>query len=188
MRSRTRPPSCRPSSTMTEAVAVEFADPGGDPLRVEWRVDALAALDPVRAPEAPIWRLGGELDWDQVEALRVLSGRLADGRLIALAALRPAGAAGHGDELLSGMIGPPGELEQLAEPLVSTEYGGDQVPRRIGLELYRDPDGLPLRITAEATASTTSKDAGVRRVSTLLALRASGETGTAVLDLLDRAS
>lgn len=188
MRSPTRPPSCRPSSTMTEAVAVEFTDPSGDPLRVEWRADALAALDPVRAPEAPIWRLGGELDWDQVGALRVLSGRLTDGRLIALAALRAAGAAGHGEELLSGMMGPPGELEQLDAPLVSTEYGGDQVPRRIGLELYRNPDGLPLRITGEATASTTSEDAGVRRISTLLALRASGETGTAVLDLLARVS
>ena len=29
----------------------------------------------------------------------MLSGRLADGRLIAIAALRPAGADGHGDEL-----------------------------------------------------------------------------------------
>ena len=173
---------------MTDTVAVEFTDPAGDPLRIEWRTDALLALDPASAPEAPVWSLGGELDWDEVEALRVLSGRLADGRLIAIAALRPAGAAGHGDELRSGIVGRPGELEQLDEPLLSTEYGPDELPRRLGLEIHRDPDGLPLRVAGEATASTAAEEAGVRRVSTLLALRASGEAGTAVLDVLDRAS
>ena len=173
---------------MAEAVAVEFTDPAGDPLRVEWRPDLLAALDPASPPETPVWKLAGELDWDEIETLRVLSGRLADGRLIAIAALRPAGAGGHGDELRRGMIGPPGELEALAESLLSTERGADELPRRIGLELYRDPDGLPLRIAGEATASTTEERANLRRVSTVLALRASGEGGTAVLDLLGRAS
>ena len=91
------------------------------------------------------------------------SGRLADGRLIAIAALRPVGADGHGDELRRGLIGPPGELEALAESLLSTEHGADELPRRIGLELYRDPDGLPLRIAGEATASTAGEQANVRR-------------------------
>ena len=36
------------------------------------------------------------------------------------------------------MIGPPGELEALAESLLSTEHGADGLPRRIGLELYHD--------------------------------------------------
>jgi hypothetical protein len=169
---------------MAEAVAVEFTDPAGDPLRVEWRADALAALDPAGPPETPVWKLAGELDWDEVATLRVLSGRLADGRLLAIAALRPAGADGHGDELRRGMIGPPGELETLDESLLSTEHGADELPRRIGLELYRDPDGLPLRIAGEATASTAGEQANLRRVSTLFALRASGEGGTAILDQL----
>jgi hypothetical protein len=173
---------------MAEAVAVEFTDPAGDPLRVEWRADLLAALDPASPPEAPVWKLAGDLDWDEVETLRVLSGRLADGRLIAIAALRPVGADGHGDELRRGLIGPPDGLEALAESLLSTEHGADELPRRIGLELYREPDGLPLRIAGEATASTTEERANVRRVSTVLVLRASGEDGTAVLDLLGRAS
>jgi hypothetical protein len=173
---------------MADPLAVEFTDPGGDALRVEWQAEALAALDPGAASGPPVWELVGELDWDEVEALRVLSGRLADGRLIALAALRPAAAKGHGEELMGGVIGELGELERLAAPLLSTEYGADAQPRRIGLELHRDSDGLPLRIAGDATATTTADAGGVRRTSTALALRSAGETGTAVLDMLARAS
>ena len=56
---------------MTEVLALEFTGPAGDPLRIEWQADALAALDPATADGEPVWRLGGELDWDEIEALRI---------------------------------------------------------------------------------------------------------------------
>lgn len=173
---------------MAEVVAIEFTDPGGDPLRVEWRADALAAFEPGAAPRAPAWGLGGELDWDEVAALRVLSGRLGDGRLIALAALRPSGATGHGEELVRGLLGAPGELAPLAEALLSTEYGPDGAARRVGLELYREPGGLALRIAGDADGGATAVEGGVRRTSTVLELRGGAAAGVGVLDLLERAS
>ncbi len=170
----------------TDALAIEFTDPSGDALRIEWRTDALAALDPGSPGQEPAWRLGGELDWDEVEALRVISARLEDGRLIAVAALRPAGAVGHGEEIVLGALGDAESFDQLDDALFSTEYGPDELPRRVGLELYRENGGLPVRIAGDAVGVARSSEGGVERVSSALALRATGDAGVGVLDVLRR--
>jgi hypothetical protein len=172
---------------VSEAVAIELTDPAGDPLRIDWTSEALAALDPGAPGETPVWRLGGELDWDEVEALRVFSGRLDDGRLLAIAAVRPADAGGHGEEVVAGLLGDSTGFDPLAETLLSTEYGGDGLPGRIGLELYRDGSDLPVRIAGDVTATGASEQGGVRRTSAALALRASGSAGAGILDVLTRA-
>jgi len=169
---------------VTEVLALEFTGPAGEPLRIEWQADALAALDPAAADGDPVWRLAGELDWDEIEALRILSGRLDDGRLIAIAALRPAGAAGHGEEVVAGALGGAEGFDQLAEALLSTEYGQDGLPSRVGLELYRDDGGLPVRVAGDATATATRQEGPTRRVSAALALRSSGSAGVGVLDAI----
>jgi hypothetical protein len=174
-------------SAVSEELALEFTDPGGEPLRIEWRTEALAALDPTAADRQPVWRLGGELDWDEVEGLRIVSGRLDEDRLVAIAALRPAGASGHGEEVVAGVLGDAEAPDRLAEALLSTEFGADGLPSRIGLELYRDGGGLPARIAGDVTATAASEQGGVRRLSAALALRSSGGAGTGILDLLTRA-
>ena len=161
---------------MTEVLALEFTGPAGDPLRIEWQADALAALDPAAVDGDPVWRLAGELDWDEIEALRIVSGRLDDGRLIAIAALRPTGAAGHGEEVVAGALGGAEGFDQLAEALLSTEYGPDGLPRRVGLELYRDDGGLPLRVGGRRDRHRDrARRARRAAVSAALALRSSGE-------------
>lgn len=169
---------------MTGGLALEFIDPSGEPLRIEWDSGALTALDPSTPGSEPVWALGGELDWDEIETLRIVSGHLDDGRLLAIAALRPAGADGHGDEVVAGGLGDGEAFDQLSEALFSTEYGPDGLPRRIGVELYRDDGGLPVRIAGDATATRTEVEGRVRRLSTALALRSSGATGVGVLDVL----
>jgi hypothetical protein len=170
---------------MTEALALEFRAPTGETLRFEWQADELASLEPEPAAE-PVWRLAGELDWDEIELVRVLSARLEDGRLLAIAALRPAASDGHGDELVAGALGDPESFAQLEETLVSTEYGPDELPRRVGLELYATEDGLPLRIAGDVTSVASSSKRGVKRVSAALALRGSS-AGAGTLDLLEPA-
>ena len=171
-------------SAVSEAVALEFRDPSGEPLRFEWRADELAAFDPAVAGEQPVWRFGGELDWDEIEAVRLLSARLEDGRLLAIAALRPAEAQGHGEEITAGAIGDAEAFEQLYETLFSTEYGPDGRPRRVGLELYPAEDSMPIRVAGETTAVSSSDNGGVSRLSAALMLRAGGEAGTGSLDIL----
>lgn len=83
----------------------------------------------------------------------------SDGGLLALSALRPEGAAGHGDETLAAVLcGPDGAPVEVSEALLSTEYGPDGVQRRATLELWIDgEEGQPLR-GAGTLISTSSID------------------------------
>lgn len=71
----------------------------------------------------------------------------ADGGLLAVSAVRPQGAGGHGEEAVGAVIcGPDGAPVDVAETLLSTEYGPDGVQRRVTLELWIDgEDAQPLR-------------------------------------------
>lgn len=170
---------------VSEALTLGFDAPSGEQLRFEWNAEDLEGSG--REPgDAPAWSLSGELDWDEVERVRVLSARLDDGRLLAIAALRPAGAPGHGTELVTGAVGEPGSFSALDEALLSTEYGADRLPRRIGLELYPDADGIAMRIAGDVSAVESSVAGGVKRMSATLTLRGAGG-GNGSLDLLERA-
>lgn len=165
----------------------EFADPAGDSLRVSWDGEALARLDPGADGSSPPWALAGEIDWDEISALRMLSARLPDERLIAIVALRPVSAAGHGDEALAGAVAGADGFDGLEQTLLSTEYDPEGLPRRIGLELYPEHGGLALRVAGEVTATALSESAGVRRLSASLTVRSAGATGVGVLDVLSPA-
>ena len=71
----------------------------------------------------------------------------ADGGLLALSAVRPPKAGGHGDEAVGAVLcGPDGAPVDVSETLLSTEYGPDGVQRRATLELWLDgEDAQPLR-------------------------------------------
>jgi hypothetical protein len=70
----------------------------------------------------------------------------ADGGLLALSAVRPAGAADHGAEQLAAILCDPDAAPvEVSEALLSTEYGPDGVQRRASLELWVGDDAQPLR-------------------------------------------
>jgi hypothetical protein len=171
---------------MAEVLALEFQAPTGDDLRFEWQPDAFDAVTGSAPPAEPVWTLGGELDWDEVDSVRVLTARLGDGRRLAVVALRPAGASGHGDEVVAGAIGDGESFTGLDEPLLSTEYGADGRPRRLGLELYPADDGLALRIAADVTATAGTAAGGVDRIAAALAVRDAGGEGAGTFDTLRR--
>jgi hypothetical protein len=81
----------------------------------------------------------------------------SDGGLLALTAVRPAGAGGHGEEEIAAvMCGADGAPVEIAETLLSTEYGPDGVQRRATLELWPDgEDGQPLRGAGTLISSTS---------------------------------
>jgi hypothetical protein len=146
-------------------------------VRVEWDLAALAAAGRDTAAARP-FALGGDFDAERWELGRVVSGTLADGRLLAVAALRPRGAAGHGDDAIGGALVRDGEVIVLDEVLLSVEYGPDGEPRRIGLEVYERPHSLPLRIAGDRTGRTAAGDAA-------FVLRAGGGEGTGLLATLE---
>jgi hypothetical protein len=71
----------------------------------------------------------------------------SDGGLLAVSAARPAGSPGHGEETVSAVLcDPDGAPVEVAETLLSTEYGPDGVQRRATLELWTDDgEAGPLR-------------------------------------------
>jgi hypothetical protein len=71
----------------------------------------------------------------------------SDGGLLALSAVRPESAEGHGEETVAAVLcGPDGAPTEVSEALLSTEYGPDGVQRRATLELWTDDEsGQPLR-------------------------------------------
>jgi hypothetical protein len=164
---------------MSEVVAVEFAAPGGEALRVEWPAEALAEPGASRP-----WRLEGQIDWDEVQALRVLEAGLGDGRAVAIAALRPANAAGHGDELVTGVLVTDDAVEDLTETLLSTEYGPDGLPRRLGLELYRGDDPIPIRVAANVEDVSATREGGLQDVRAKLEVRRDGSTASGAFEIL----
>ncbi len=70
----------------------------------------------------------------------------ADGGLLALTAVRPIGADDHGSEETAAILcDPDGAPVEVAETLLSTEYGPDGVQRRATLELWLGDEGAAMR-------------------------------------------
>ena len=169
---------------MSDAFALEFEGPSGEHLDFGWDTERLEQLGEELGRQTP-WLLDGELDWDEIELIRVISARFDDGRLLGVAALRPAGSEGHGDELVIGAIASAdGNIEALEETLLSVEYDADGLPRRAGLELYRGEGAVPLRVAADVTATESEREGSLERTSAALAVRLAGTAGHGRLDFL----
>jgi hypothetical protein len=121
-----------------------------------------------------------------VSALRVISAAFEDGKLLALAAIRPAGAEGHGEESVGGVIvQSDGSRAELVAALISAEYDSEGVPQRIGLELYTEPDEVPLRGAGDRAPEGLERGNGSYVVP--MAFRLEGTPGTGLLERLSRA-
>lgn len=94
---------------------------------------------------------------------RAIGIAFSDGGLLALSALRPEGSTGHGEEQVASVLcGPDGAPVEVAETLLSTEYGADGVQRRATLELWVEGDeGQPLRGAGTLISSTAIERPGL---------------------------
>lgn len=88
----------------------------------------------------------------------------ADGGLLALSAVRPQRAEGHGEESVAALLcGPDGAPVEVSEALLSTEYGPDGVQRRATLELWVDgEEGQPLRGAGTLISASSVSHPGLR--------------------------
>lgn len=153
-------------------------------LRVSWGAAGIAALATLPSDDAafPTPQIDGALEPGQ--ELRLIALAVADGPQVTVAALRPADARGHDEDLVAALVrDSAGATEDVEEALISTEYAADGSVRRIGLELYTPGEQYPLRIGADA-ARVGSERQGERRVERV-ALKASvgGRTGGGLLEV-----
>jgi len=86
-----------------------------------------------------------------------------DGGLLALSAVRPEEARGHGDEAVAAVLcSADGAPVDVSETLLSTEYGPDGVQRRATLEVWVDGDeGQPLRGAGTLISASSIRHPGL---------------------------
>jgi len=84
---------------------------------------------------------------DEAALRRSIGIVFSDGGLLALTAVRPQGSPDHGKEEVAAIVcDADGAPVEVAETLLSTEYGEDGMQRRATLELWLNGDeGQPLR-------------------------------------------
>ena len=180
-RSTTRPPSSSRASAVADAVAIEFTGARRRAAaRFEWaRGPARRARPGARRP-SPVWRLGGELDWDEVDPLRVSrrgSTTAACWRSRRCARPAPTGTARSWSRACSV---DPGELRAARRGAVLDRVRTPTaLPRRVGLELYGAGGGLaaPDRRRRRGDRARRERRSATRLDGAGVAIRGEGGAG-----------
>lgn len=145
--------------------AVISVELGGADEAVRLRWEPTSAEDEMRDEAPSAWTLEAEPDWRRLEGIRLVSARFDDGRTLGVAAVRPREARGHGDDVvIARLLDADGVETTTSDALVSVEYDDAGRARRLGIELWPEPESGPLRIAADRPADTdrhTSEGAAV---------------------------
>jgi hypothetical protein len=80
---------------------------------------------------------------EDVSLTRSIAVAFADGGILALRAARPSGASHADEEVLAALADPDGEVTQVREPLISTQYDAEGRHVRATLELWPEQDAEP---------------------------------------------
>lgn len=128
----------------------------------------------------------GTPDWEDMALTRTVSAWFDGAPAVALASVRPAGAAGHGVEIVRACLLGEGEPQAVAEPLLSTTLDGDGRQRRASLELWMSGEEAPFprRAAGEAVCGTTLDLGRVRLEAAFFRWRMEGREGIGRYDLL----
>jgi hypothetical protein len=159
-------------------IAVELG--GAEGARLRW-APGPADDGSGAAPSSP-WEFDAEPDWGRLDSIRLVSAFFDDGGALGLAALRPRGARGHDqDVVVARLADAAGEQTATSEALVSLEHGADGVLRRLGLELWTDPDSRPLRVAADRAGEPVP---GSNRDSVPMRFRLDGVAGSGLYEIV----
>jgi hypothetical protein len=159
-------------------IAVELG--GGEATRLRW-APRPADDGNGAAPPSP-WELDSEPDWPRLDSIRLVSALFEDGGALGFAAIRPRGARGHDEDVaVTRLIDSEGEPAETSEALLSVEYDADGAPRRLGLELWTDPDGAPLRVAADRAGEAGSQSG---RDAVPMRFRLDGVDGVGLYEVL----
>jgi len=139
---------------------------------------ALIAGEEKTAFDAPALRWQGESG--AAGTTRSIAILLEDGELVVVRTHGPDGTT-HGDEERVGAFtrGRKGQID-VAEVLLSTEYGADGLQRRATLELWPqgdDDDEMPCRGAGTALCTATHEADGIRRSVAFFAWSVGGRAG-----------
>jgi len=162
-------------------IAVALGD--GEGARLRWAPRPADDGNGAAPPSA--WELDSEPDWRRLDSIRLVSALFDDGRVLGVAALRPRGARAHDEDVaVTRLIDAEGEQTETSETLLSVEYDPAGAPRRIGLELWTEPDSSPLRVAADRAGDATPRGG---REAVPMRFRLDGVEGAGLYEVLRQA-
>jgi hypothetical protein len=130
----------------------------------------------------------GAPDWGRIALARTVAAWLDDGTGVALASLRPEGAAGHDAEATAAALIEGGSPAAVADPRLSTTLDAAGRQLRAGMELWVEEEAeYPHRIAGEAVCGTTLELGRLRLDCAFFRWRMEGREGVGRYDILRRA-
>jgi hypothetical protein len=122
-------------------------------LRLSGTVDAGGRTYPVRCLGRRVhwW---GKFSWERIARWRALYAVSGAGRAVSAVAALPAGSAGHDAELRAAQFLDDEDALPFDDVRLSTVYGEDGMPSKVGLELWRPDDEYPQRLGGVAVCGT----------------------------------
>ena len=124
--------------------------------------------------------------WDELDAVRSISALVDEDNAVFALALRPRGAAGHGEELVHAAMLKDGELLEIEEARLSTVYDGDGRQRSAGLELWLPGEEFPRRGSGVVIAGSSLELRPVRVHAAVFRWRLDGREGIGAYELMLR--
>lgn len=160
------------------------ADLGGASVRmcrVEGRaadqlVECLGTVGETRQPPA----------WAELDAVRLVAALFDEENAVVLAARRPRGAIGHGQELVKAHLLSAGELLAVEDGRISTVYDAQGRQRSVGLELWMPGEDFPRRGSGSVRAGLSLALEGLRVDAGLVAWRMEGREGAGSYEITVR--
>jgi hypothetical protein len=132
----------------------------------------------------------GVAEWKELELVRTVAVWLTDDEGgLTLSSLRPAGARGHDEELVSASLIERGDPVAVEDPRLSTTYDGDGHQRRAGLELWiGDEDPYPRRLAGEVVCGSSLDLGQLRLELAFMRWHGDGAQGVGRYDVLRRST
>jgi hypothetical protein len=93
--------------------------------------------------------------WQELDATRYVCALFDPQNAVLAYARRPAGAHGHGEELVVAHLWSDGELKGVEDARLSTIYDGEGRPRQASMELWLPSEDFPRRAFGTVTAGAS---------------------------------
>jgi hypothetical protein len=126
--------------------------------------------------------------WAELDAVRLVSALFDEENAVLLAARRPHGAVGHGQELVKAHLWSAGELLDVEDARISTVYDAQGRQRSVGLELWLPGEDFPRRASGSVRAGLSLALEGLRVDAGLVAWRMEGRDGAGSYEITVRDS
>ena len=124
--------------------------------------------------------------WDELDAIRLVSAVFDEEHALVLAARRPRGAVGHGDERVTAHLWSGGELQAVEEARVSTVYDASGRQRSVGLELWMPGEDFPRRASGSARSGLSLALSGLRVDAAVVGWSMEGRDGAGAYEITTR--